>query len=74
MSVKFQFEEKPYYLVVRFVDAGSSEEVWMQFESIAERCKRMNINRPLFDFTAAYPKPSITDRYSGRRITCNARL
>jgi hypothetical protein len=63
MVVQLEFEEKPDYLAVRFVGAGLTEEVWMQFELIAERCKRPNKNKLLLDFTGACLKPSLPDRY-----------
>jgi len=63
MIVQLQFEERPDYLAVRFIGAGTTEVVWLQFESIAERCKRTNKNKLLLDFTGAYLKTSLSDRY-----------
>ena len=63
MSVQLQIEEMPGYLAARFVGEGNPDEVFQQFESIAEHCKRTNYKRLLIDFTAAQGKVSIVDRF-----------
>jgi len=40
MSLQLQMEQKSGYLAARFIGAGEPEDVWRQFESIAEHCKR----------------------------------
>jgi hypothetical protein len=63
MSVQFQAKVNPSYLAVRFTGAGTAEEVWRQFELIAERCKRANKNKLLLNFTEAHGKISLAERY-----------
>jgi hypothetical protein len=40
MSIQFQIKETPGYLAAKFTGAGATEEIWRQFELIAEACKR----------------------------------
>lgn len=40
MSFQLQMEQMPGYLAAGFTGAGTAEEVWRQFELIAEECKR----------------------------------
>jgi len=63
MSIQLQIEEMPDYLKAKFTGAGIPEEVWRQFEAIAEYCKRANKNKLLLDFTDARGDISLTDRY-----------
>ena len=63
MSLQLQIEEMPDHLVSRFTGMGVAEEVWRQFELIAEHCKRANKNKLLFDFTEANGEVSLADRY-----------
>ncbi len=63
MSIQLKIEEMPDYLSARFTGAGTAEEVWRQFETIAEHCKRANKNKLLLDFTEAHGKVSLADRY-----------
>jgi hypothetical protein len=53
----------PDYLASRFTGTGALEEIWRQFELIAEHCKRANKNRLLLDFTEFHAGISIADRY-----------
>jgi hypothetical protein len=61
--MKIQFEEIIGYLAVRFTGAGTIEEAWRQFESIADHCERTNKNKLLLDFTEAQTEISFADRY-----------
>jgi hypothetical protein len=63
MSIQLQIQETPNYLEARFIGEGAAEEVWRQFELIAESCKRANKNKLLLDFTEAYGVSSLADRY-----------
>lgn len=63
MSLQVQFEETPNYLVARFIVAGRPEELWRPFDLIAEHCKSANKNKLLLDFTGAYTRSSLADRY-----------
>jgi hypothetical protein len=63
MSVELQIEETPNYLAAKFLGEGSPEEVWRQFELIAEHCKRANKNKLLIDHTEAYGEIFLADRY-----------
>ena len=63
MSIQLQIKENPDYLVARFTGAGSAEEIWRQFELIAEHCKRANKNKLLLDLMGAYGDASLADRY-----------
>ena len=63
MSAQFQIEETPDYLAVRVTGEGRVEEVWRQFDSIAEHCNRANKNKLLLDYTEAYGEISLWERY-----------
>jgi len=63
MSIQLQIEERPGYLAAKFTGAGKAEEVWRQFESIAEHCNRANKNKLLLDFTEVHSEVSLMDRY-----------
>jgi hypothetical protein len=68
MSVQLQIDEMPGYLIARFIGAVATEEVELQFESIAEKCKSTKKNRLLLDFTEIPADISLVDRYDlGRR-------
>jgi len=53
MSIQLGMEEMPGYLAARFSGSGVAEEVWRQFELIAEHCKRAKNNKLLIDTTGA---------------------
>jgi hypothetical protein len=61
MSIQLQMEQMPGYLAARFIGVGVPEEVWRQFESIAEHCKRTKNNKLLIDGTGAVGKVSVAD-------------
>jgi hypothetical protein len=61
--MKIRFEEIIGYVAVRFTGAGTVEEAWSQFESIAAHCERANKNKLLLDFTEAHGEISLVDRY-----------
>src|SRR4030095_2979143 len=63
MSIQLQMEQMPGYLAVRFIGAGVPEEIWRQFESIAEHCKRTKNNKLLIDATGAVGKVSVVDAF-----------
>jgi hypothetical protein len=63
MSIQLQIEEMPGYLAAKFTGAGEAEEIWRQFELIAENCKRANKNKLLLDLTETYGTLSLVDRY-----------
>jgi len=63
MSIQLQIEEAPDYLAAKFTGAGEAEEIWRQFELIAEQCKRANKNKLLLDITETYGTLSLVDRY-----------
>ena len=56
-------EEKPDYLVARFIGSGVAEEAWPQFELIAENCKRTKNDKLLIDATRAEVKVSLVERF-----------
>jgi hypothetical protein len=63
MSVQLQIEEMPDYLAANFTGEGEAEEIWRQFELIAEHCERANKNKLLLDLTENYGTLSLVDRY-----------
>jgi hypothetical protein len=68
MTVQFQIEETPDYLVARFKGASTTEEAGRQFELLAEKCKSTNKNKLLLDFTDVPADISIVDGYDlGKR-------
>jgi hypothetical protein len=54
----------PDYLDARFIGSGVAQEVWRQFELIAEHCKRAKNNKLLVDITKAEGKLSLIEKYS----------
>jgi hypothetical protein len=63
MSIQLHMEQMPDYLAARFSGSGAAEEVWRQFELIAEHCKRSNGDKLLIDITGAEGKISIIEKY-----------
>jgi hypothetical protein len=63
MSFQLQFEEMPGYLAARFIGSGAAEEVWRQFELVAEHCQRAKIDKLLIDITKAKGTLSLTQKY-----------
>ena len=63
MSLQLQMEEMPGYLAARFIGVGVAEEVWRQFELIAEHCKRAKGDKLLIDITEAEGSVSVIDKY-----------
>jgi hypothetical protein len=63
MSIQLQIEEMPGHLAAKFSGKGPPEEIWRQFEPIAERCKSANKNKLLIDAMGAYTGASLADRY-----------
>ena len=63
MSIQLQIEEMPGYLAAKFTGKGAAEEIWRQFETIAEYCKSANKNKLLIDFAGADIEISLADRY-----------
>jgi hypothetical protein len=69
MSFQLQMEQMPGYLAARFTGAGAPDEVWRQYELIAEHCDRTKNRKLLIDTTGAEAKISIVDRYRvGERL------
>src|SRR5215813_9668190 len=64
MSIQLYIEQMPDYLAARFIGSGVAEEVWRQFEVIAEHCKRAKNNKLLIDITKADGKLSLIEKYS----------
>jgi len=56
-------EQMPDYLAARFSGSGAAEEVWRQFEFIAEHCKRANDDKLLIDISGAEGDASIIEKY-----------
>jgi hypothetical protein len=63
MSIQLQMEQMPGYLAARFIGAGVLEEVWRQFELIAEHCKGAKNNKLLIDTTGAEGEVSDMERF-----------
>jgi hypothetical protein len=63
MGIQLQMEQMSGYLAARFIGSGALEDIWRQFELIAEHCKRANKNRLLLDFTEFHAGISLADRY-----------
>jgi len=70
MSLQLQIEEMSDYLIARFTGPGAAEEVWHQYESIAERCKRANKNKLLLDFLEAHGSRTVAFRGWPATKTC----
>jgi len=63
MSIQLQMEQMPGYLAARFIGVGVVEEVWRQFELIAEHCKGAKNNKLLIDTTGAEGEVSDIERF-----------
>ena len=63
MSVQLEMEQMPGYLAARFTGEGAPEEVWRQFELIAEHCKRTKRDKLLIDITKARLEISLVERF-----------
>jgi hypothetical protein len=63
MSFQLQFEEMPDYLAARFIGSGVAEEIWRQFELVAEHCKRAKVDKLLIDITKAKGTLSLIEKY-----------
>jgi hypothetical protein len=63
MRFQVQMGQMPGYLAARFIGAGVVEEVWRQFELIAEHCKLTKNNKLLIDSTGYDVKVSVGDRF-----------
>jgi len=63
MSLQLEMEQMSGYLAARFIGSGVAEDVWRQFEIIAEQCKRMKDDRLLIDITAAEGNASVMEKY-----------
>jgi hypothetical protein len=63
MGIQLQMEQMSDYLAARFTGTCMLEEIWQQFELIAEHCNRANKNRLLLDFTEFHAGISLADRY-----------
>jgi hypothetical protein len=63
MSIQLQIEEMPAYLAARFIGTGAAEEIWRQFELIAERSKRANKKKLLLDLRETHVDLLFTHRY-----------
>ena len=66
MSIQLEMEEMPDYLAARFRGSGVAEEIWRQFELIAEHCKCASYNKLLIDTTGAELKISLAERFLAR--------
>ena len=63
MSLKFEMEQMPGYLAAKFIGSGVAEDVWGQFELIAEECKRTKNNELLIDTTEVEGEISDVERF-----------
>jgi len=63
MSLQLQMEQMLGYLAARFIGTGAPEEVWQQYDLIAEHCKRTKNRKLLIDTMGAEAKISVTDRF-----------
>ena len=62
MSIRlFQTEQMLGYLAARIIGSGAAEEIWTQFEFIAEHCKRTKNNKLLMGVTRYEGKISVSD-------------
>jgi len=64
--IEVQIAEMPGYFEARFIGEGTIEDVWRQFEFIAEHCNRANKNKLLLNFTEAHKaheELSLADRF-----------
>jgi len=63
MGLQLQMEQMPGYLAARFIGAGAPQEVWLQYELIAEHCKRTKNKKLLIDTSKAEGEISIIERF-----------
>ena len=63
MSIQLQMKQMPDYLAAMFIGSGVAEDVWRQFEEIAEHCKRAKDHKLLIDITGAEGKLSVIEKY-----------
>ena len=63
MSIQLHMEQMHNYIAVRFSGSGVAEEVWRQFELIAEHCKSANGDKLLIDITGAKGNLSVIEKY-----------
>jgi hypothetical protein len=63
MSIDLQMENASGYMVARFTGEGNAEEALLNFERIAEECKRTNNKKLLIDCTKAKTEISTVDMY-----------
>jgi hypothetical protein len=63
MGHQLQMEQVPGYLAARFTGAGEAEEVWRQYELIAEHCKGTKNTKLLIDTTGFDLVISTLDRF-----------
>ena len=63
MDFQIQMEQMSGYLAARFIGTAMPGEGLLQFESIAEHCKRTKNNKLLIDTTAFAVKISVTSGY-----------
>ena len=63
MSIQVQMEQMPGYLAARFTGAGVAEDVWRQFELIAEECKRTKNDKLLINAAGAEGKASLIEKF-----------
>jgi hypothetical protein len=65
MGLEVQMEEMSGHLAATFIGSAGrvAEEVWRQFESIAEHCKRTKKDKVLIDTRRADGKVSFVERF-----------
>ena len=63
MSLKLEMEQMPGYLAASFIGSGVVEDVWRQFELIAEHCKGAKNNKLLIDTTGAEGEVTDLERF-----------
>jgi hypothetical protein len=63
MSLQLEMKQMSGYLTARFIGSGVAEEVWRQFELIAEHCKRAKGDKLLIDIREAEGTASVIEKY-----------
>ena len=63
MGLQLKVEQMPGYLAARFIGVGVAEDVWRQFNFIAEHCNRTKNNKLLIDTAEAEFKVSLAERF-----------
>lgn len=63
MSIQLQLQELPGYVVANFIGDGAPEEIWQNFDRIAERCDRAGNKKVLIDSTGINGELSFIDKY-----------